>query len=365
MMKTLAPAGAMALALSTTAAMATVERSPQSMAILFEPGRYFELGISNVNPKVSGTVGGGALGSGDMTRSYQSLSFGMKMPITPDLDVALIIDEPIGADLLYPTGTGYPLAGSNAEINSVGVTGVLRYRFNENMSAYGGLRAVRTNGEVELFTPSFTYRMSVDDDVAFGWLLGAAYELPQYAARVAVTYNSRLKHNFDASEALTTGLGTMSQDTAFSTIIPESVNIEAQTGIAADTLLMGGIRWVKWTDFDITPPLYESVTGGTLVSYRTEAVVYSIGIGRRFNENWSGALMASYQTDGFTPTSNLGPTDGQRSIGVAVTYTQDNIKVTGGLRYIDLGDATTVPPIGGQFNDNHAIAAGLRIGYTF
>ncbi|MFD1911971.1 OmpP1/FadL family transporter [Halodurantibacterium flavum] len=358
----IALASAGAFALSATAALATVERSSQSVGILFEEGRYLEFGLTHVNPSVSGSVAGGLLESGDMTRSYTSLSFAFKTPLTPDLDLAVIVDEPIGADVRYPTGTGYPIAGSNAEVNSIGVTGILRYRINPNMSVYGGLRAVRTNGEVELFLPGpAQYTMSVDDDVAFGWLIGAAYEIPQYAARVALTYNSRIKHEFNATE---TFVGLAQLETTFETVIPESVNLEFQTGIAPDTLLMGGVRWVKWTDFDITPPFYESQTGGTLVEYNTEAVTYSIGLGRRFNENWSGAIMASYTTDGFSPTSNLGPTDGQSSIGLAVTYTQDNFKIISGLRYIDLGDATTVN-LGGDFSGNHAVAAGVRVGYSF
>ncbi len=358
-------ASAAALSLTATAATATVERSPQSVAILFEQGRYLEFGLSHVNPKVSGTLPVFGVGSGDMTGSYTSLTFGAKMPLTDQLEVALIVDEPIGADVFYPTGTGYPIAGSSAEIDSLGVTGILRYRFSENLSVHGGLRAVRTSGEVEILRSvpvPFQYTMTVDADTAYGWLLGVAYEIPEYAARVALTYNSRIKHDFNASEAVQNGL--LSQETTFTTTIPESVNLEFQTGIAPDTLLMGGIRWVKWTDFDITPPLYEGTAGGTLVEYRTNATTYSLGIGRRFTPEWSGAIMASYTTDGFSPTSNLGPTDGQRSIGVAVTYTRDNIRITGGLRYIDIGDATTVG-LGGEFSGNSAVAAGIRVGYSF
>jgi hypothetical protein len=50
-------------------------------------------------------------------------------------------------------------------------------------------------------------------------------------------------------------------------------------------------------------------------------------------------------------------------VGLAVTYTMDKVKVTGVVRYVELGDAST--PIVGPFTGNSAVAAGVRIGWTF
>ena len=68
---------------------------------------------------------------------------------------------------------------------------------------------------------------------------------------------------------------------------------------------------------------------------------------RRFNETWSGAVTLGYEPSDGDLTGNLGPTDGMRSIGLAATYTRDNMKITGGIRYVDIGDAATRPPING------------------
>ena len=64
-------------------------------------------------------------------------------------------------------------------------------------------------------------------------------------------------------------------------------------------------------------------------------------------------------------TGNLGPTDGMISIGLAATYTMDNMKITGGIRYVEIGDATTKPPISGVFTGNSGVGVGVKIGYTF
>jgi len=63
-------------------------------------------------------------------------------------------------------------------------------------------------------------------------------------------------------------------------------------------------------------------------------------------------------------TGNLGPTDGFRSIGLAATYTRDNLKITGGVRYVELGDATT-NIVSASFTDNSGVGVGVRIGYSF
>lgn len=357
----LASAGLLALSANAVAA-GGVERSTQSVAILFEQGRYFEFSLGHVNPKVTGTgpsVLGGTTDSGDMTSSYTTLSFGLKMPINDRIDVALIIDEPIGANVAYPTDTLYAARGATGDIESVAATGIVNYRFNPNLSVHGGLRVQQTKGEVSLpFVGGYT--MSTNRDVRMGYLLGVAYEIPEYAARVSLTYNSKITHKFDADEDFVGG----AFQTSFDTTVPESVNLEFQTGIAADTLLFGSVRWVHWQQFDINPDVYATLTPIPLVSYRRNTTTWNLGVGRRFTENWSGAVTVGYEGTGQSPTGNLGPTDGQRSIGLAGTYTQGNMRITGGVRYIDLGDATTTG-LGGNFTDNSAIAAGLRVGFNF
>jgi long-chain fatty acid transport protein len=39
------------------------------------------------------------------------------------------------------------------------------------------------------------------------------------------------------------------------------------------------------------------------------------------------------------------------------------MKITGGIRYVDIGDATT--SIGAEFENNSGVGVGVRIGYTF
>lgn len=355
MRRVLMTAGALALGAGPAVA-GGIERSTQSVAILFEQGRYAELNFGAFDPDVSGTVGGGAVSSGDMALGYGTISLGYKQALNDNIDLALILDQPIGADLNYAAGTGYPLGGSRASIDSHAITALMRYKMANNISLIGGLRALSTTGEVALSVGGYTMDASRETD--FGYVLGVAWEKPEIAARVALTYNSAITHDFDATE-----MGAIAS--TFETEVPQSLNLEFQTGIMADTLLMGSIRWVDWTAFEIAPPVYMSAPGATpLVEYDNDTITYSLGVGRRFSETWSAAAILGYEKHHGDPVGNLGPTDGMKSVSLAATYTRDNMKVTGGIRYVDIGDAVT-RTVGGNFTDNSGWGLGLRVGFSF
>lgn len=336
-----------------------VERSAQSVGILFEQGRYAELSFGRFAPDVSGLAGGVAA-SGDMAGDYNSWSLGYKMDIGDRMAFAVILDQPIGANVNYPAGTPYPLRGSTATLTSSAITALLKYRFENNVSVYGGLRYETVHGEVSLPTVG-AYTLDTNYDSELGYVVGVAWEKPEIAARVALTYNSSITHSLESSE---TGFAAGTTAAGFDTEVPESVNLEFQTGIAKDTLLFGSIRWVDWTSFVINPPRYPDALGN-LVDYASDRTTYNLGIGRRFNENWAGAITIGYEKSDGARTGNLGPTDGIKSIGLAATYTMDNVKITGGVRYVEIGDATTNLPVGGVFTDNSGVGVGIKIGYTF
>ncbi|MBN2906462.1 MAG: hypothetical protein JXJ18_07130 [Rhodobacteraceae bacterium] len=364
-MKTIISGTALAALCVGSAHAGGVERSTQSVGVLFEQGTYAELSFTTFDPKVSGT----ALGqlSGDMSPSYSSYSLSYKQALSDSLDLALILDQPIGADIAYPSGTTYIGTGATATLESTAVTALIRYKFPSNISLIGGLRVQRTNGDV--FLPyAGDYTLSTSHETDFGYVLGIAWEKPEIAARVALTYNSAITHAFDAVES-SAASGFANLDTTFKTEIPQSVNLEFQTGVAADTLLFGSIRWVDWTAFEIAPEHYTTTlainpSGEPLVFYTNDVVTYNLGLGRRFNDTWSGAVLVGYEKHQGDPVGNLGPKDGYASLGLAATYTKDNMKITGGVRYVDIGNATT-RNIGGDFRNNSGWGAGLRIGVSF
>lgn len=365
-------AGALALG-ATSAAAGGVDRSGQSVAILFEKGTYAEISYARVSPHVSGNSLVPALGtaSGDLTKGYNSWGSGYKQAFNDRISAALIFDQPFGADVDYDPAATYFAAGSTAILDTNTFTGLVKYTTPQNVSVYGGVRYQVMKAEAVIpFVAGYQGR--AEKDGGFGYVLGAAYEKPEIALRVAVTYNSKITHKMDSRESFSAGpLAGAVFNSVTESKTPESVNIDFQTGVAADTLVFGSVRWVHWTGFDISPVGYSLATGGlSILSYDANSTSYTLGIGRKFNETWSGALTLGFEEpsddDGFS--SNLGPTDGFWSVGLGGSYSRDKMKISAGVRYVAIGDTNTrvgAAAPATKFDGNHAIAAGLRIGYYF
>jgi long-chain fatty acid transport protein len=175
--------------------------------------------------------------------------------------------------------------------------------------------------------------------VSAGWS-GAGYEIPDIALRVALTYNSSIEHDLSTIEGSATIGAERTSTTAIDT--PQSVNLNFQTGVAANTLLFAGVRWVEWSEFDITPTDYQVLTGGrSLVSYDDDTITYTLGLAYRISETWVVPGWVTYEapTGGFA--SNLDPTNGYHGGALGVQYAQGDVEVSAGISYVDIGDAQT------------------------
>lgn len=347
-----------ALLLTTSAAFAGgIDRSGQSIGAIFEEGRYVELSYGYVTPSVTGTftvpagpAAGLAIGSGNVAPSYGIAGFAIKTDISDDVSVALIIDQPFGAAVEYAeTDAGYPLAGSSAHVNSTAITAVGQYNFNENLSVHFGPRYLSASGDYTAVAGGVPqYASEYDTGTGSGYVAGVAYEREDIALRVALTYSSAIDMELDGS------VGDLDVR------MPESINLDFQSGVAANTLVFGSVRWVGWSDAFITDTL-----AGDLVTYDEDTLTYTLGVGRQFTDSLSGAISVGYEAEQGGTASNLAPTDGNVSIGLGATYKVGNgMELTGGVRYVMTGDATT-DTIGAEFADNSAVAIGLKVAYTF
>ena len=358
-------ASALALAFGFAASSvhaAGIERTAPTTRALFEPGRYLEFSATWADPELSGSGGFAAVpgvgavpaapaGTGDLFDSYASLGFAYKADLTDRLSYAFTIDQPWGVDTTYPTAPGV-YSGVRARLDATQLTGILAYDATENVKVYGGLRAERISAEASLpFVRGYT--IETDTQTNLGYMVGAAYQIPDIAFRVALTYYSAIDHTMNTTE-----FGALQTQTEIET--PQSVNLEFQSGIAEDTLVFGSIRWVDWSEFEIRPPNYPLVT---LVDYQDDWVTYTLGVGRRFSDTWSGFIQASHEPAINEVLTTLGPVDGRTSLGLGATWTEGNVSVTAGVSYVWLGEAENL--LGTQFEDGSALGVGVRVGYRF
>lgn len=368
---------AAALLLTTAPVFAGgIERAPQSLNALFEPGNYAEFSLGFVNPSVDGRDAAG-IKTGNVGKDYAFGSLSYKHQFNDKLSGAIIIETPFGSDVSYPSNRSVVLGGTVAEVDSVTYTALLRYKFNDTWGVHGGVRASKADGNVRLtgagYGPLSGYEADLDSDFGAGFVAGVSWERPDIAARVSLTYQSEIEHDFDTNETVPSAAGLVTlpgSETKIKT--PRSWNLEGQTGIAANTLLYGSVRWVNWSEFKVRPDVFSAQPGLSdgLVAL-DDTTTWTLGVARKFNDSWSGLAQVVYEPRTDEPISPLAPYTGRKGVALGAVYTNGPLKVTGIVSYVKLGDAEVgrATPAGdliyGDMKDNHVVGAGLRVGYSF
>ncbi|KGJ06805.1 Long-chain fatty acid transport protein [Paracoccus halophilus] len=359
-----------------------IERAPQSLAPLFEKGNYAEISFGAVDPDVSGrdvapAAIGGPFSTGDVAQGYGFFGLAYKHQFNENLSGALIIEQPFGADVRYDQAPeGSPVVGgTRVRVDSTTYTALLRYKFDNNFSVHGGVRGSYADGRVQLqgagYATTSGYDLDIDGTWGFGWVAGVAYEVPDIAARISLTYNSPIEHDFDMSE--TGGPLPIEFTGEYEVKTPRSWTLEGQTGVAKDTLVFGSIRWVNWSEFKVDNFLFPiaSPAGEIPLVEVKDTTTYTLGLGRKFTEQWSGSVSFLYEESRGSTVSPLAPVNGRKGVTLAAIYTMDNLKVTTGVNYTKLGDADLGVGASGakrevaKMDDSEAWGIGVRLGYSF
>ncbi|MFN0296868.1 OmpP1/FadL family transporter [Acinetobacter albensis] len=428
-LKTLTTAIILATVPMTGAFAAALDRSGQSIAAFLQPGNYFEAGISVLDPNVSGNVKSGwtpnpaapavAIGLentsvGEMAGDYYFPSAALKLQLTDHFSFGLIYDQPFGADAEYKTDTKKtaalpgPLApfanqgafhngteGTAVEVKSQNISVILGFQPTENWNIYGGGVYQTVKGDVQLRGVAYgglaafgDYNTNIGEDGATGWLAGFAYQIPEIALKTSVTYRSEIEHEVQVTESLGTSglaatinpvLGYTPGQTEITT--PQSVNLDFQTGVMANTVAFANVRWVNWKDFSIRPNDFGHASkfipgksqGFDLVAYTDDQISATVGIGRKLSEQWAGNISIGWDSGAGNPVSTLGPTEGYWNVGLGAQFSPTpQTFIAGGVKYFWLGDAKAqvasdfgTASYVANFEDNDAIAYGLKMGYKF
>ncbi|WP_180162772.1 OmpP1/FadL family transporter [Acinetobacter sp. YH12069] len=417
-LKTLATAMIFASVPMTGAFAAALDRSGQSISAFLQPGNYFEAGISVLDPNVSGKMNSTAPASNptlgalantsldDMAGDYYFPQAALKLQLTDNFSFGLLYDQPFGAEAKYSaTDQTLPVAGNpgafqlmgettEVEVNTQNISMILGFQPIENFNIYGGGVYQTVKGDVQLRGIAYganqalgLYNANMKEDSAVGWLAGLAYQIPEIALKASITYRSEIDHEAATTEtgssALLGGAFSTRADTKITT--PQSVNLDFQTGIMADTVAFANVRWVDWSNFAIRPTAFGKasetlgalgrgpVGGFDLVAYSDDQINATVGIGRKLSEQWAGNVSVGWDSGAGNPVSTLGPTEGYWNVGLGLQFSPaPNYFIAGGVKYFMLGDAEAQPAsmFGtnesvASFEDNDAWAYGLKIGYRF
>ena len=360
---------------------AAMDRSGQSISAFLQPNNYFEAGISVLDPSVSGKSRFGNIS--DMGDDYYFPTAALKLQPTEKFSFGLLYDQPFGADASYSDGrveaTGAPLAGTNVEVNSQNLTVLVGFQPNENINIYGGGAYQEVKGDLAL--TSLQYTATFKKDSGTGWIAGAAFQIPDIALKASLTYRSEIDHELETVEggAAVASIPGASKDTKLTT--PQSVNLDFQTGIMANTVAFANVRWVEWSSLDIDVSKFRTFIrlhpqlsllnggqGANIIEYSKDQWSANVGVGRKFNDQWAGNFSVGWDSGAGNPVTALGPTEGYWNVGLGAQFSPTPATfIAGGVKYFMLGDAdaqTAKVPVG-KFEDNDALAYGLKIGYKF
>jgi long-chain fatty acid transport protein len=355
----------LACACTVTAATAGgLDQSGQPVTLLFRDGNYAEVAFGYWSPTVEGSDALGT-GSGNVYGPITDVFGGVKKQLTDRLSAGLIIDQPYGVNVDYPDGA-FPYAGTTAEPDTLAVTGLVRWLGEGGFGVHGGLRAERVGAKVGLggaaYGPFAGYEWTGDDDWGVGWVAGASFERPEVGLRVALTYGSEIRHELDSSE-------NFFGDSTTDITMPQSVNLDFQTGINPKTLLYGSVRWVDWGGWTVAPAGLLEESGLPLITFESDAWTYRLGIGRQLTDTLSAGIEIAHETAVDTMMSPLSPYDGFTAVSVGSSYAlPSGLTLTGSVAYSFLGDAEVATPVAPEpvhFEDNRALSAQIRVGWSF
>lgn len=447
--------GVACVAISGNSFAAALDRSGQSIAPFLQSGNYAEISGSSLHPDVEGTDRSGNA-TGDMATSYNFMGAAIKLQPLDNVSVGLIFDEPFGASAAYNKGnsnfvskptdqvlTGLPVVagssiinngqlaafGVNAKLNghtevevkSRNLSGIVGVQPIKNLNLYAGAVYQEVEGHLKLRGSVYSlfngYDAYIPTEGDWGWLAGAAYEIPEIALKASLTYRSEIDYDINVQESMplvgalaanSQQLGVLLQTLAATGQIsparaqqigaalgglaggfskgatkvttPQSVNLDFQTGIMADTVAFANLRWVEWSKFAIRPyqfaqlaekvgPLIGKPNGFNLVDYYDDQWSANLGIGRKLTDTIGGSVSVGWDSGAGNPVTTLGPTEGYWNVGLGLRYSPaPQVELSGGVKYFWLGDAkaeTGAHSYAGDFEGNDALAFGLKLGYRF
>ncbi len=366
------------------------EASRLDTSMMYNDDGYAEVGTSSITYDINGTTQAAA--THKMAKNQSRTAIGVKTQIG-DFDVGLsnymsgAIQLDGQATTAQPNCTAVDKAllnftlcsvvpSADVEAKSLALMG--RYRINDNMSVLGGVNRYSVSGAT-VTTMAAHYAVSGDEIAP---VVGAAYENKEIALRVELLVQAETDMALTAGSSVASAVPTVTVPNS-KMVIPQTMTLNFQSGIAEDTLLFGSIHKADWDTAQITIPAITNginpTTGAAnqavsaVSSSFSTKTAYSVGVGRKINESFSA--LGSYSTEaggGATSADPFTLTDGSQTLGLGVRYTKDNMTITGGYSYTKVGDVTVTfpmtaphPSMTATYASNKVTGLGLKIGFSF
>ena len=345
------------------------EASRLDSSMMYQDGMYAEVGSSSIDYDINGTTQ--ASKTHKMAKDQTRTNLGFKAQYG-DFDIGLssYMSGAIQLDGQSAHSTGCPTPAAlcsvvpTADVTVDSLALLARYRINDNMSVLGGLNRYEvSNAKVQSLTG---YYVVSGDEMAP--IAGAAYENKEIALRVELLLQTETDVTLNASSSLSP-LVTTTAVTGAKMVIPQTLTLNFQSGIAEDTLLFGSVHKADWKTAQINIPA-NAGNGPTpaISSDFANRTAYSVGIGRKLSDSIS--VLGSYSTEGGGGATSTDPftlTDGSQTLALGARYSYENMTISGGYSYTKVGDVTMTHSSGlsSTYTDNKVTGIGLKLGFSF
>lgn len=268
---------------------------------------------------------------------------------------------------------------TKVEVRTESLTGLVGMKFGQNkeFQVYGGPVAQRLKANVNLRGNAYLvldgYDLNVNPETDYGWIAGFQYTKPEIGLKAALTYRSEIDYDIPVAERVPVSSTPELTVTDMKVTTPESVNFDFQTGINPTTLATAKVRWVPWSDFAVTPPLYNKTSkekypqGLDLINYDDDQWLVELGLAKRVADNLAISGTVGWDSGAGNPVTSLGPVEGYYSVGLGAKYDMTkNWSISAGGKYLWIGDAKGNIPNGAEvstFEDNDGYALGIKLSY--
>ena len=336
-------------------------------SMMYADGNVGSISIANIDASVKGTLGSTV----DTVKDQQVTNMGLKVGLG-QFDVGLYTYRSGSIQL-----TGGNTAGDNyaptGDIDINSTTLMLAYNLNDNVSLLGGVTNNQlTSGNVTTIKGGY----DVTGASSTGYVLGGAYSIPDIAFRAEVLYQP--KSTISTSAEYTAGgvyAGTLGAidgpNNATEVSRPETLTVNLQSGIATDTLVFASYHQAKWSGAKVFVDGDTTTIPGVdprIDETFDDSAKFTIGLGRKFSDSLSGSLSYSKEDGGGDTSSSLFTfSNGTQTLSAGFRYTIDNMDISAGISYSQLGDVTVnASGLGDIVYENNSVTAmGVKIAFAF
>ena len=332
------------------------------------------------------TVNGSSFGTtGSLIGDRNASNLSARYEVNDQLSFGLTSYDSGAIHINYQGAGGSALVnarGPKVDLTADSVALLSRYALSEGLSITAGARYDKfrvTNADIfkltiasanpALLATHVSPQVSSETDLVP--VAALAYQIPDIALRAELLYQGRSYVEMPTTCSLA-ALGQACTPSPVSTGgLAEYLTLNFQTGIMEDTLLLASIHKGKWSKSQLSVADTENpalLQDGPTSAF-SDSTEYSVGLARKIND--SLAVSASYNWEkagSGTTTSLFTINDGYKGITLGARYVIEDLELSVGYNYTELGDvnySNTSGSLTNELRDNKVQAIGAKVAFRF